>query len=78
MMTSFTPGWQEEAAAKAAYLAYNDHVRATAPPDRLVEWRATDGREPICAALALDVPNHPFPHTNTRAQTRAELGMDAT
>jgi hypothetical protein len=27
MMTTFTPGWQDEASAKAAYLAYNDHVR---------------------------------------------------
>ena len=32
MMTAFTPDWQDESAAKAAYLAYNDHVRATAPP----------------------------------------------
>lgn len=26
MMTSFTPDWQDEAGAKAAYLAYNEHV----------------------------------------------------
>lgn len=76
MMTRFTPSWQDEPAAKAAYLAYNDHVRATAPPGRLVEWRPGDGWEPICSALGLDVPDHPFPHVNTTAQARAELGLD--
>jgi hypothetical protein len=76
MMTRFTPAWQDEPAAKAAYLAYNDHVRATAPPGRLVEWRSGDGWEPTCSALGLDVPDHPFPHLNTTAQARAELGLD--
>lgn len=76
MMTSFTPDWRTESAAKAAYLAYNDHVRATAPRDRLVEWQPGDGWDPICRALGLDVPNHPFPHVNTTADTRAELGLD--
>ncbi len=75
MMTRFTPAWQDEPAAKAAYLAYNDHVRANAPPGRLVEWRPGDGWEPICSALAMDVPDHPFPHVNTAAQTRAEIGL---
>ncbi len=76
MMSSFTPDWQDESAAKAAFLAYNDHVRATARPDRLVEWRASDGWEPICSALGLREPDHPFPHANTTADARAELGFD--
>jgi hypothetical protein len=56
-------------------LAYNGHVRATAPPDRLVEWHPGDGWEPICSALAVGVPGHPFPHVNTTAETRAEIGL---
>jgi len=76
MMTSFTPDWQHESAAKTAYLAYNAQVRATAPPDRFVEWHPGDGWDPICRALAMDVPDHPFPHVNTTAQARAELGYD--
>ena len=76
MMTRFTPAWQDEQAAKAAYLAYNEHVRATAPAGRLVEWRPGDGWEPICSALGLDVPDHPFPHVNTTLQARAEMGLD--
>jgi hypothetical protein len=76
MMTSFTPQWQAEAGAKAAYLAYNEQVRATAPADRLVEWRPSDGWDPICAALGVEVPDHPFPHLNTTAETRAQVGLD--
>lgn len=76
MMTSFTPEWQEEAAAKAAFLAYNDHVRSTAPGDRFVEWQLGDGWPPICAALGVPVPSDPFPHVNTTADIRAELGLD--
>ena len=49
----------------AAYEAHNARVRATADPKRLLEWQATDGWEPICAALGLPVPDEPFPHTNS-------------
>ena len=76
MMTRFTPRWQDESSAKAAYLDHNHHVRATAPPGRLVEWHPEDGWQPICIALGLEVPDHPFPHVNTTAQARAELGLD--
>jgi len=76
MMTAFTSGWRDEASAKSAYLAHNEHVRATAPKDRFLEWRPEEGWEPICSALHLDVPDQPFPHTNTAAQTREELGLD--
>jgi sulfotransferase family protein len=76
MMTSFTPDWQDESAAKAAFLAYNDHVRAAAPADRLVEWQPGDGWEPLCRALELPVPDQPFPHANTTADARSQLGLD--
>jgi Sulfotransferase domain len=76
MLNSFTPAWQNEAAAKAAYLSYNENVRATAPSDRLVVWTPDDGWGPICAALGLSVPDRPFPHTNTTAEARVELGLD--
>lgn len=76
MLNRFCPDWRNESAAKAAYLAYNDHVRVSAPPHRLLEWNPGDGWEPICAALDVDVPDHPFPHVNTTADTRAEIGLE--
>lgn len=76
MMSSFTPKWQEGAAAKAAYLAHNEEVRSAAPADRFIEWHPGDGWEPICAALGLAVPQQSFPTLNTTAEARAELGLD--
>jgi Sulfotransferase domain len=76
MMRSLTPEWQDEAAAKAAYRAYNEDVRRTAPEHRLVEWHPEDGWEPICGALGGPVPDRPFPHANTTADAQHELGLD--
>ena len=76
MMTAFSPNWQDEASAKQAYLAHNEHVRTTAPRDRFLEWHPEDGWEPICSALHRDVPDQPFPHANTMEQARAGLGLD--
>jgi hypothetical protein len=50
----------------AAFEAHNDHVRKTAPEDRLVEWTATEGWEPLCRALDISIPPEPFPWTNKR------------
>ena len=77
MMTTFAPGWQDEASAKAAYLVHNDLVRTTAPKSRFLEWRPEEGWEPICAAQDLDVPDQPFPHANTTAQAGHEIGLDS-
>src|SRR5437868_1353903 len=67
----------DEASAIASYERHNDHVRATAPPDRLLEWHPGDGWEPICRALGVDVPEDPFPHVNTTEEFRAMACMDA-
>jgi hypothetical protein len=42
----------------------------------LVEWQAGEGWGPLCAALGIGVPDHPFPHVNTTEQARAALGFD--
>ncbi|MGH3577300.1 MAG: sulfotransferase family protein [Mycobacterium sp.] len=75
MMSSFTPDWRDESSAKAAYLAHNEAVRTAAAEGRMLEWHPEEGWDPICAALGCGVPDQPFPHTNTTAQTRAELGL---
>jgi len=68
---TFTPGWRERDGAMAGYEAHNAAVRETVPAGRLVEWRAGDGWEPICAALGVPVPEEPFPHVNTTAEFQA-------
>jgi hypothetical protein len=73
---TFTPDWQEEAAAKRAYEAHNAAVRAEVDPARLVDWQPGDGWEPLCTALDVPVPADPFPHVNTTADFRAMIGLD--
>ena len=69
-----SPDWEDERAAKLAYVRHNEAVRAAIPPDRLVEWRPGDGWGPLCEALGLPVPARPFPHLNTTADFRAMSG----
>ena len=70
-----SPDWDDERAAKLAYVRHNEAVRAAIPSDRLVEWRPGDGWDPLCKALGLPVPAQPFPHLNTTADFRAMSGI---
>ena len=60
--------WDDRATAEAFYERHNERVRREVPADRLVDWTAADGWEPLCTALGVPVPDEPFPHTNTRAE----------
>lgn len=61
----------DEAVAKAGYERHNETVRATIPPDRLLEWTPTDGWAPLCERLGVPVPDEPFPVTNTTEEWQA-------
>jgi hypothetical protein len=52
----------------AAIERYNAEVIATVPEDRLLVWSVTDGWEPLCAFLGIDVPEAPFPNLNDSSQ----------
>jgi hypothetical protein len=75
MRERFTPDWNDRDGATAAYERHNEHVREAVPAGRLIDWRPSDGWEPICAALELPVPRAPFPRENTTADFRARLGL---
>lgn len=63
-----TTGWDDPATMMAAYERHNAEVRRLAPPQRLLEWRAADGWQPLCRALSLPVPAQPFPWVNQRSE----------
>ena len=60
-----------------AFERHNAEVRAGVPADRLLEWTASDGWEPICERLGVAVPNEAFPAVNSTNETRAMLGHAA-
>lgn len=68
MMSRFTLDWNDADAAMAAYDAHNAAVRSAIPADRLFEYQPGDGWAPLCAALGVEEPSEPFPHTNTTEQ----------
>ncbi|WP_433888429.1 sulfotransferase family protein [Streptomyces sp. CA-111067] len=54
---------------EAAVEVFDEHlaaVRAGVPARRLLEYRVTEGWEPLCAFLELPVPEQPFPYENDR------------
>jgi hypothetical protein len=61
-----TPDWDDPAVLMAAYERHNAQVKAEVPASRLLEWRASDGWEPLCRALYMSVPDRPFPWVNRR------------
>jgi Sulfotransferase domain len=43
---------------------WNDEVKNTVPAERLLVWDPSEGWEPLCAFLQVDVPEEPMPHLN--------------
>jgi hypothetical protein len=71
----FSDQLDDRAAMLRAYERHNDAVRAGVPSERLLEWTAADGWEPICERLGLPVPAEPFPRTNSTVEFREMVGM---
>ena len=61
----------------AAFERHNEQVRAGVPSERLLEWTAADGWDPICDRLGVSVPDAPFPKVNTTADFRDLMGLPA-
>lgn len=58
----------------AAYRRNNEAVRATVPADRLLVFTPSDGWEPLCGFLEVEVPDTPFPRSNARDEFWAMFG----
>ncbi|HEX4430215.1 MAG TPA: sulfotransferase [Frankiaceae bacterium] len=77
METRFCADLEDASAMKAAFERHNDAVREAVPAERLLEWTATDGWEPLCERLDVSVPDQPFPLTNQTSVWRENFGMPA-
>ncbi len=49
---------------------WNETVERTVPAGRLLVWYPTDGWEPLCDFLEVDVPDEPVPNLNDTASFR--------
>ncbi len=67
----FSDRLEDEGAMIDAFERHNDAVRAAIAPERLLEWSAAEGWEPICERLGLEVPSEGFPRTNSTAEFHA-------
>ena len=56
--------------AIAVFRAYEEEVRRTIAPERLLAYDVSQGWEPLCAFLEVPVPETPFPRTNTSEEFR--------
>jgi hypothetical protein len=57
----------DRAYAIKVFTEHNDEVRRTVPASRLLEYEVSQGWEPLCAFLGVDVPDEPFPRLNDTA-----------
>src|SRR5580704_1178005 len=71
----FSDKIEDKDAMIEAFHKHNAAVRAGVPKERLLEWTAGDGWEPICERLGVPVPAEPFPKVNTTEEFRAMVGM---
>jgi hypothetical protein len=49
----------------ASFEKHNANVEAHVPPERLLIYTVSEGWEPLCTFLNVDIPDTPFPHTNS-------------
>jgi hypothetical protein len=46
------------------YSFHNEHIREIVPKERLLEFKAADGWEPLCQFLGREAPEGGYPHRN--------------
>ncbi|MBW2313855.1 MAG: sulfotransferase family protein [Deltaproteobacteria bacterium] len=51
--------------AIAVFEAHNEEVKRTVPAERLLVFEASQGWEPLCRVLGVDVPAEPYPRVNS-------------
>ena len=69
----FGGNMRDRAHAIAVYEANVARVKATVPPERLLIHGLGDGWAPLCAHLGVDVPDQPYPSSNSTREFRDRL-----
>lgn len=69
--TMFDGRLDDRAYATQVFKQHIADVQATVPTDNLLVYQVTEGWEPLCTFLGVDVPDEPFPRDNRRENFRA-------
>lgn len=54
--------------AKQRFIEWNEKVKSTIPPEKLLVMSVKEGWKPLCDFLKVDEPDIPFPRSNTTAE----------
>lgn len=69
-------GRTDRASAVATFRRYEADVRAAVPAGELLVYEVGEGWEPLCSFLGVEVPDAPFPRTNSTPEFRVMFGLD--
>jgi hypothetical protein len=61
---TFAGRFEDREFAIGVYERHNQQVRDTVPADRLLEYRVSEGWQPLCGFLQASPPDQPFPRLN--------------
>jgi len=61
--------------ARKVFEEHEAAVKATIPPERLLEFSPKEGWGPLCAFLGKPVPDEPFPHVNDTADFKKRIAQ---
>jgi Sulfotransferase domain len=73
----FQDKFEDREWVRQMYFDRMETIKSTVPSNRLIVWElGTDGWEPICEALGVDVPDKPFPRLHDTNEFRTEFGLE--
>ncbi len=73
---TFAGRFSDRRFAIGVYERHNQQVRDSVPADRLLDYRVSEGWQPLCEFLRLPVPDLPFPQLNA-TQAFRDYNRDA-
>ncbi|KAF7724900.1 hypothetical protein EC973_000559 [Apophysomyces ossiformis] len=60
----------DEEAIKRKFIEHNEYIRKIVPPERLLEINLGEGWDRLCKFLGKDIPEEPYPNTNSTDEFR--------
>nr|CAB3262191.1 uncharacterized protein LOC100178565 [Phallusia mammillata] len=65
-----------EKVQRALFRQHNYNVLKKAPMDKLLVYNVSEGWEPLCEFLGVEIPDKPFPHKNKDAGVMKEMAQN--